>query len=211
MYVALFILITILSIGITLSIKLKLISLKFAYLGLFTLVFLAFLLISNENPTREQIGIFIPSIDQSIIYLFTTIFICFLLWSFNKFLFKFKHNSFNLHKKWINHIFFYLIISAPAQEFLFRSFLYFSLLQMGALTLISMTVISSLLFTTAHIVFEDNLFILGTFVMGAIWGFIYFFIPNLILISLSHAIVGLFAFKQGFIKKDTFKLRVLPS
>jgi len=45
--------------------------------------------------------------------------------------------------------------------------------------------------------------------MGLVWGFVYYLEPNLILISLSHTIIGIFSYTQGLISQKTFQQQIV--
>jgi len=203
MYAIFFGAILFLSLVSVLVVKLKLVSKKLSYPGLFFLVFLSLVLTIYSKPTLGQLGLVLPSITSVFLYSLVTAISCFLFYLLNKYLYKQKPVN-NIFKNSSSKMTFYIVLSASAQEFLFRSFLYYSLSTIGLLNLLSMALLSSLLFGIAHLGFEDKYLAQGTFVMGIIWGLSYFIVPDLLLISISHAVIGLFAFSQGLIKRQIF-------
>lgn len=202
-YAVFFGLVVIFSLLSVVVIKTKIIQVKFSYPGLFTLVVLSLILTIKSGASFKNLGILSPSVKDIMIYGFLTFVCCLGLFLLNKYLYK-QEPVTNLFGHTHLKIIFYVLLSSPAQEFLFRSFLFYSLGVISQLNIWSMTLISSLLFGIAHLGYEDKYLTQGTFVIGAIWGLTYYLFPNLILISFSHAIVGLFAFSKGLIKKETF-------
>lgn len=210
MYTTIFVLFSLVSICFTYCIYFKIVSIHYNYVGLFALVITAAILSTSTMSSVTELGITIPTFFESLLYIIVTILSCIVLWILAKWILKLKPNVLNIHKKWVEHMLFYIIVSSPIQEFLFRSFVYFSLVKMHVLHLLTMVAISSVLFTIAHIIFKDRLFLVGALTSGVIWSVLYFYYPNLLLVSLSHAVVGVFAFLLGFIKKETFTIRILP-
>lgn len=92
---------------------------------------------------------------------------------------------------------YYLLISSPSQEFLFRSSL-FALMSRDAVGGPSFRIIlSAVTFSFLHIIYRDPLALLATFAAGLFWGWIYYRHPNFWGVALSHAVVGATAIKVG--------------
>ncbi len=181
---------------------------EYSYTALFIVSSLSFLLVFINGFTLKQIGITSPSNSDIIIYSLLTIFCCLIIYVLNKGWFKLKRNL-KTREDEIRKFIFYTTISVTVQEFLFRTFLYYSLIQMNIFNIYTMVIFSCLLFGIAHLAFKGTIFKTGVFIMGIIWGISYFYIPNLILIAISHAIIGMFAYYQGIIDETTFFLEPL--
>jgi len=93
--------------------------------------------------------------------------------------------------------FFYVFLSCPAQEFLYRG-LAFSLMERGGIRNgPALVVVSALLYALLHIFFTKPLILPLTFLIGLGWGTVYLFIRNLWGPILSHALVGTLAILAG--------------
>ncbi|ABB23632.1 CPBP family intramembrane glutamic endopeptidase [Pelodictyon luteolum] len=97
--------------------------------------------------------------------------------------------------------FFYILISSPVQEFLFRSFLFAEMQRCGIGSPLLQVMISAVLFAFLHAVYLDPLTGLLSFAAGIMWSIIYQRIPNLAGVSLSHAIIGIMAIMSGIARK----------
>ncbi|HYD35745.1 MAG TPA: CPBP family glutamic-type intramembrane protease [Vitreimonas sp.] len=199
LYTFLFEAFTIVSVSTLLAIKFKFLPLKFSYTCLIFLVILSAALTWYSQPTWRELGMMMPSLTEIGIYMLMTVICGLVILYLNKHFYHGKPANIFIGGQAL--IVFYAIISAPAQEFLFRSFVYYSLAESQALSFISMVGVSTALFWIAHLVFDDLNLMQGTFFMGLIWSVIYFFIPNLPLVSLSHAVIGVLAFQQGIITR----------
>ncbi|NEX11759.1 MAG: hypothetical protein C1942_03520 [Prosthecochloris sp.] len=92
---------------------------------------------------------------------------------------------------------FYLLVSSPLQEFLFRGFLFAEMRASGVRSGFLLVVFSALLFSFIHIVYGDWLTLVLTFLIGFVWGGIYYRIPNIAGLSVFHAIAGMLALLAG--------------
>lgn len=109
---------------------------------------------------------------------------------------------FNLNKyvpnESITFYFFYIFISCPIQEFLYRGvFGYFenTLIKNKVLVLF----LSSFCYSFVHIIYKDLLTCFLTFVMGLIWYYLYRKDFNLLGVSGSHTILGILTISLGII------------
>ena len=93
---------------------------------------------------------------------------------------------------------FYVLISAPAQEFLYRSFL-FAEVAAAQLSPAVALVASSSLYSFMHVVGYDAVTVILTFVAGLIWGWIFLRTRNLAVVAVSHAILGVATLLVGAI------------
>ncbi len=92
---------------------------------------------------------------------------------------------------------FYVFLSCPAQEFLYRG-LIFSILERGGVRNgVVLVVVSAFLYASLHVFFTKPFMVPLTFLMGLCWGTIYLFFRNLWGIILSHVLVGLIAIMAG--------------
>lgn len=94
---------------------------------------------------------------------------------------------------------YYLFISSPSQEFLFRSNLFALMRRGGILHPAAQVVLSAVTFSFLHVFYKDPLTLLATFIIGLLWGAIYYKYPNFWGVALSHAAVGAAAIKVGII------------
>lgn len=93
---------------------------------------------------------------------------------------------------------FYIFISSPVQEFLYRGVLE-AALDKYKLPYIARMMISTALYSFVHIIYKDWLTILLTFMIGLIWYFCYQKTKNLIGVSISHAVLGVVTIVAGII------------
>tara|TARA_B100000809_G_C15127564_1_gene526933 strand:+ start:1347 stop:1982 length:636 start_codon:yes stop_codon:yes gene_type:complete len=97
---------------------------------------------------------------------------------------------------WLAITFFYSVFSVYPQEFLYRTFFFkrYSILFKNSSVLI---VINALVFSIAHLVF-NNLLVLGlTFIGGILFAFTYNKSKSLLLTSIEHAFYGSWLFTLG--------------
>jgi len=97
-----------------------------------------------------------------------------------------------------NFFIFYIFISSPIQEFLYRGALTVSLERQN-IRPIGVMLISTLLYSFAHIIYKDWLTLLLTFFIGLIWYASYQKSKNLIGVSISHAVLGVITIIAGVI------------
>ena len=157
------------------------------------LLFLAF----NMGAGFVDLGIVSPSFTDFSVYFAVTLVVCALVY------FMSKKKIRRLDR---NKILLYAFLRVPAQEFIFRSFLYYFLNKVGLLVFSNFVMISSLFYAfLLHSVFREKMLLWGTLVLGIVWSAIYYLIPNLILVSISHAVVGLWAVSLGVVRGYTFR------
>lgn len=92
---------------------------------------------------------------------------------------------------------FYLIVSSPLQEFLFRGFLFAEMRAAGVRSSWMLVLFSAFSFSFIHIIYGDWLTLALTFGIGLLWAGIYYHIPNLAGISVFHGVVGLLGVLAG--------------
>lgn len=86
-------------------------------------------------------------------------------------------------------LFFYVVISVPLQEFVFRGFIQTKLYRFGSDESIAMT---SILYAAIH--FPNPLLIVLTMVAGMVWGYSFYRAPTLLGPTVSHAVLGVALF-----------------
>lgn len=94
--------------------------------------------------------------------------------------------------------FFYLFISSPVQEFLYRGALKRMLDYLGA-SETSKMILSTASYSFVHTIYHDPLTLLLTFIIGLIWYKCYIKTDNLIGVSISHAVLGIATIVTGVI------------
>ncbi len=92
---------------------------------------------------------------------------------------------------------FYLIVSSPLQEFLFRGFLFAEMRASGIRSAWVLVLLSAFTFSFVHIIYGDWKTLFLTFGIGILWGGIYYRLPNLAGVSIFHGVVGLLAVLAG--------------
>jgi membrane protease YdiL (CAAX protease family) len=94
---------------------------------------------------------------------------------------------------------YYIFVSSPSQEFLFRSNL-FALMSRGVIkTPLARIVTSAATFSFMHVIYKDLFTIAAAFAAGLIWGWIYHRHPNFWGVAFSHAVVGAAAILVGLV------------
>lgn len=93
---------------------------------------------------------------------------------------------------------FYILISCPIQEILYRSILkcYLDEFKINNVTKI---IISSILFSYLHIIYFDILTLIFTLVVGLYWNYCYYKDNNVIGVTLSHIMLGISTILLGII------------
>ncbi len=100
---------------------------------------------------------------------------------------------------WTLFYFFYVFISSPAQEFLYRSMVFAEMNAAGIRHPIWTVTISAVTFCFLHIIYNDVITLVVTLSMGVIWGVIYSKYPNFWGVTLSHAVLGVVSIAVGLI------------
>jgi uncharacterized protein len=92
---------------------------------------------------------------------------------------------------------FFMAVSAPAQEFLFRSFLFVALASNGVTGRTAMVLTSASLFAGMHIIYRDTATVALTFLVGLIWALLFSRTRNFFMVAASHACLGVIAIGLG--------------
>jgi hypothetical protein len=98
---------------------------------------------------------------------------------------------------WFNA--FYILISAPSQEFLFRSVLFAELKKIDVGSEFAKIGFTSVTYCFLHIIYNDLTTLIVTLLMGIIWGAIYKVTNNFWGVAFSHAILGAISISIGLI------------
>lgn len=93
---------------------------------------------------------------------------------------------------------FYIIISCPIQELIYRGILN-EYLNIYNLNIKLQIIIASLSFSFLHIIYKDPLTLLFTFIIGLYWNYSYLKDKNLIGVTISHIMIGMATIFLGLI------------
>ncbi|HXJ38353.1 MAG TPA: CPBP family intramembrane glutamic endopeptidase, partial [Bryobacteraceae bacterium] len=93
---------------------------------------------------------------------------------------------------------FFVLISAPAQEFLYRSFL-FAELRALRIPPKAIVAVSALLFGFMHIIYRDWVTVALTIFVGFIWAAVFNATHKISIVAFSHAALGVAAILSGVI------------
>jgi len=94
---------------------------------------------------------------------------------------------------------YYLFISCPSQEFLFRSNLFALMDKHHIRGPLVQVALSAITYSFLHIFYLDGITLIATFIIGLVWGGIYYRYPNFWGVTLSHAILGITSILVGLI------------
>lgn len=100
---------------------------------------------------------------------------------------------------WSSFYLFYVLISSPSQEFLFRSTVFAEMERSGLHGRFAQVGVSTVLYALPHAIYHDALTLFVAAVMGVVWGVIYRRYPNWFGVALSHAILGALSIYLGLI------------
>lgn len=98
---------------------------------------------------------------------------------------------------WTFYLFF-VLVSSPIQEFLYRGFL-FSIFSRAKLGTWIQILLSSFLYSFVHLIYQDVPTLLSTFIMGIFWGYHYAKYRNLHSTIVSHSLLGAIAILVGLV------------
>jgi membrane protease YdiL (CAAX protease family) len=94
---------------------------------------------------------------------------------------------------------FYVLISAPIQEFIFRSLMFYELGVFLGGHLWMKIIFSAMIYALAHAMYHSWVVLAGTFILGLFWGYIYAKTKNFWGIALSHAVIGAVTIMLGLV------------
>lgn len=93
---------------------------------------------------------------------------------------------------------FYVFLSSPSQEFIYRGLLFNELNNLNNNALFQI-IFSAITYSFLHIIYHDLITMLASLFMGVLWGITYYYRPNLIGVSISHSILGAISIVIGLI------------
>ncbi len=93
---------------------------------------------------------------------------------------------------------FYIFISSPCQEYIYRSYLH-AISKRSRINSLVLILILSIPYCYVHIIYRDVITLLFTIIIGLAWAITYIKHNNLIAVSLSHAILGYVTLSLGLI------------
>ena len=93
---------------------------------------------------------------------------------------------------------FFVFVSAPAQEFVYRSFL-FAEMRAARIPQSAIVFLSAGLFGFMHIIYRDFATVLLTLAAGLIWAVLFHSTRKTLIVALSHAAVGMAAIFSGIV------------
>jgi hypothetical protein len=94
---------------------------------------------------------------------------------------------------------YYLLISSPSQEFLYRSN-FFALARRSRFGGPGLRVVASAVtYSFLHVIYRDPITLAATFAAGLLWGWIYHRCPNFGGVAFSHAALGTVSILVGLI------------
>lgn len=93
---------------------------------------------------------------------------------------------------------FYVLVSSPVQEFIYRSFLH-ALAKRADVSRVVAALIQIVPYVWVHIIYRDLITILFAATVGTVWSLTYQKEPNLIAVSVSHAVIGAATIALGLV------------
>ena len=93
---------------------------------------------------------------------------------------------------------FFVFVSAPAQEFLYRGFL-FAELRALAIPPKAIVILSAVLFGFMHIIYRDAITVVLTLAAGLVWAIVFHTTRKVGIVAFSHAALGVVAILSGVV------------
>lgn len=100
---------------------------------------------------------------------------------------------------WSPFYFFYVLVSSPCQEFVFRSKLFAEMRRTGISREAMLVSLSSFAYCFLHSIYHDTVTMIVTLFIGIVWGVLYARKPNFWGVTLSHAVLGVVSIAVGLI------------
>lgn len=98
------------------------------------------------------------------------------------------------------NLWFYLVLSIPLQELMTRGYVLAVFKHFRWESLSLFVLFSAFIFSFMHLFLKNNYLMLATLAMGIIWAITFYFYPDLVMISLSHFVLG--ASMLGMVASD---------
>lgn len=154
---------------------------------------IVFLLMKLFNISNNELGItksnLLKSVKRNLLLIILCIFVIIV--------FKIFHmDKYNPNETIFFYIF-YIFISCPVQEFLYRGV--FGYFDMNSKYNYLWIMISSLCYSFVHIIYRDILTCILTFIIGIIWYIFYKKDKNLCGVTLSHIVLGIVTIVLGIV------------
>lgn len=93
---------------------------------------------------------------------------------------------------------FYILVSCPIQELLYRGVLPVAVARWSG-GFVAQLIVSSALYSFVHVIYRDWPTLALTFVIGAIWFFLYSRARNLLGVAVSHIVLGVVTIATGLV------------
>lgn len=93
---------------------------------------------------------------------------------------------------------FYIFVSCPCQEFLYRSIV-FAEFQRRKIAPLYFIIVSAINYTFLHVFYNDSLTLAVTLIGGLVWGYIYSRHPNFWGVAVSHILIGATSLLTGLV------------
>jgi len=100
---------------------------------------------------------------------------------------------------WSLFFVFYVAISSPSQEFLYRSMVFAEMNRAGITSAVWKVLISAVTYCFLHVFYNDPITLAVTLFMGIVWGVIYNKYPNFWGVAFSHAMLGVVSILVGIV------------
>jgi membrane protease YdiL (CAAX protease family) len=100
---------------------------------------------------------------------------------------------------WTWFYLFYVFVSSPTQEFIYRSVIFSEMSRAGIESPLLQVTLSAVTFCFLHVVYRDGITLAVTLFMGIVWGMIYYKHPNFWGVTISHAVLGIVSIATGLI------------
>ena len=146
--------------------------------------------------TLSDLGIRLDNMRQSLVWnaSFTAL-VVFILWTLH------SAGAIRRFPNTPGHAFyvFYVLLSCPSQEFLFRAFLWAELEKANCSSWGLQLAVLVIPYTLAHLVYRDPVTLLIALLAGLTWSLIYRRTPNWFGVTLSHSLAGLATIAYGLI------------
>lgn len=193
--IVLFLFVVLIYVGIPLSILFGLVDFKYKFYALTIGGIIVYAVLRLLGFTNTTLGITLAKTKESIISVLP---ITILLVVIGIILWGGGFSRMTPNEQWPFFVF-YIFLSSPIQEFLYRGALEAVLNELEISSMAIRMVTTSALYSFVHIIYRDWLTLMLTFAIGLIWYFCYRKSKNLIGVSISHAVLGVVTIVAGII------------
>ena len=174
---------------------------QYRYHLLIVMTFLIVILVVYSHFSWKELGFRLDTLQGSLTWngVLSLLFLALLLIAYFSGLLRSPHIPGNDTLSAIAFISFYILISGPCQEFIYRSFIFALMERAGISEMIPKLVISAITYCFLHIIYRDLITLIVTLFMGLVWGYIYYKKPNFWGVMISHSVLGAVAIIVGLI------------